>query len=211
MPVQDTLKSISLLSLAMLLPLSACTTSFGGPDRNAAINPAVEVTRFHKAEQVSDIGSGTVVIVPVNEDQVGSSAYRSFASALTRELSLLGYVVTQDAVKADHEARLAYSIIDPSTDGDPFVSAGGPTGAFGQSVGVGLNIPFGGPRRDVLIYRLDVRLSASATGAAFWEGRAIQQAQIGTRGTDPQVFGPILARALFSDFPGPSGGTIAIP
>jgi hypothetical protein len=200
----------SVMIIASLL-LSACTTSFGGPPRNAAVNPSVEVTRFHEADLLGSIGKGPIAIVAVDDTQKGSAAYRAFALSLSRELAQLGYDVVTDVKEAGQTARLAYRIIDPATDKDPFVSAGGPTGAFGRSVGVGLNIPFGGPRRDVLTYRLDVRLSDAVSQTAIWEGRAIQQAQTGTRGTDPEIFAPILTRALFNGFPGTSGETIATP
>lgn len=200
----------SLLILAPLL-IAGCTTSFGGPARNASVDPSVEVTRFHATEQLDNVGKGSIAIVAVNPEQQGSSAYRAFSAALSRELIALGYTIADDPLKAAQSARLAYRIIDPAEEKDPFLSAGGPTGAFGRSVGVGLNIPFGGPRRDVLTYRLDVRLSDTQSDKAIWEGRALQQAQIGTRGTDPEVFAPILARALFSGFPGESGKTITAP
>jgi hypothetical protein len=200
----------SLLVLAPLL-LAGCTTSFGGPPRNAAVDPAVEVTRFHAADRLDSVGKGSIAIIAVNAEQQGSSAYRAFSAALSRELAALGYTIVDDRLSAAQTARLAYRIIDPATDKDAFVSAGGPTGAFGRSVGVGLNIPFGGPRSDVLTYRLDVSLSDASSQKAIWEGRAIQQAQIGTRATDPEFFAPILARALFSGFPGESGKTITAP
>lgn len=202
---------IILAALALTLALGACTASLGGPDPRAAFDPSVEVTRFHNAESLTQAGKGSIAIIPVNDDQLGSAAYRAFEQALERELVMLGYDIVRDKAAADQTARIAYEIIDPDSDREPYVSPGGPPGAFGQSVGLGVNIPFGGLPKDVLIYRLDVRLSDQDADRAIWEGRAIQQAQIGTRATDPEFFAPILARALFSDFPGPSGKTIIAP
>lgn len=200
----------SLIIIAPLL-LTACATSFGGPVPNAAVDGSVEVTRFHAAERLDSVGKGNIAIIAVDAEQQSSAAYRAFSAALSRELVALGYTIVDDPLSAEQTARLAYRIIDPAEEKDPFLSAGGPTGAFGRSVGVGLNIPFGGPRSDVLTYRLDVRLSDAQSDKAIWEGRAIQQAQIGTRGTDPEFFAPILAHALFNGFPGESGKTIIAP
>jgi len=185
--------------------LGACTSTFTGP---------VEVTRF-VSEQPSMLGRGTITI-EFPEAMDNQTARNAFASAVADELSGLGYdVVLDGSSQAASLAtiRTSRDPIDASTTsrGPVSVGVGGGTGhrsGFGGGVGIGINLGGSdqGPR---VLSALSVRITGP-DGNSLWEGRAEQPVSIRSPYADVDASARTLAAALFSEFPGGNGETIAI-
>lgn len=192
--------------LLAALSLASCATPIG----------PTQVTRFHLPERICELGQGSIAIVPVDEDQAGTSAWRAFEQRLAQALTAQGYVVVDHSASgpgsADQQARIAYRIIDAEDiNSGATVTRGGPPTFGGQSIGLGLTIPLSGQRRNLIFYQLELRIVDSTSDQVLWEGRGQSQAKAGSADTAPDVFAGKLISALFSDFPGRSGETIAVP
>lgn len=189
----------AMLPLAVLILLPACAASI----------PPVEVTRFHLERPISP---GAVTIAALPGVDGGSIEFRTYALAVSRELSRLGFAEGQSGayvaeVAHDRDTR------ERLRERSPFsIGIGG--GSFGRNVGVGVGTTFGlgGSRsRDVVVSRLEVRLKRKSDATVVWEGRAETEAPAGAPAAQPGLAAEKLARALFDDFPGESGQTIAVP
>lgn len=189
--------ALSAITAALLLP--ACASSI----------PPVEVTRFHLNQAIA-LAAVAVAAQPGTD---GSSIeFRTFAIAVSRELSRLGFAegqagayVAEVAHDRDTRERLAKR--------SPFsIGIGG--GSFGRNVGIGVgtSIGIGGTRnRDVVVSRLSVRLKRKSDASVVWEGRAETEAAANAPAAQPGLAAEKLARALFADFPGESGATVLVP
>ena len=91
------------------------------------------------------------------------------------------------------------------------VGVGGSTGSYGSGVGLGIGINLGGGPKEELSTRLQVMIRDGTTGQSLWEGRA--QLEVGSKAVlaDPSQNASVLADALFTEFPGNNGETIAVP
>lgn len=183
--------------LALMLPSCAATI------------PPVEVTRFHVNGEIVPGATATSAVT----GQDGSSIeFRTYALAVSRELTRLGFVEGANALYTaeigyarDSRERLAQR--SPVT-----IGIGG--GTFGRNLGVGLGTSFGiggNNSRQVIVSRLDVQLKRASDGAVVWEGRAQTEAPSNAPAAQPGLAADKLARALFSGFPGESGKTIIVP
>jgi hypothetical protein len=193
------MRSRLFLPLLAVIVLPACTATI----------PPVEVTRFHLGQPIA-AGSATVSAAPGIDG--GSIEFRTYALAVQRELTRLGYseganpaYLAEISYFRDSRARLAKR--SPVT-----IGIGG--GSFGGNVGVGLGTSFGlggdGSKADI-VSRLEVRLKTRSDGAVVWEGRAQTEAPANAPAAQPGLAAEKLSRALFADFPGESGKTITVP
>ncbi|MEE4315894.1 MAG: hypothetical protein V2I74_02820 [Erythrobacter sp.] len=192
-------------TLVAALALSGCATSpYTGP---------VEVTRF-VAPDPAGLGQGTIALS--FPDELGNAAARAaFTSAVTKELTRLGYTVVPEGVPASQTAaiRTSRSGIAAATDnrrGPVNVGVGGQTGSFGSGLGMGVGINLGGGRESPSVMTdLAVRISRD-DGTTLWEGRS--QIATGVKSPYSQVntSAQTLAAGLFRDFPGGNGETVTI-
>lgn len=190
---------------AAALALSACaTTPYTGP---------VEVTRFI-ADQPAGLGQGTIAIA--FPDKMGNMAARSaFASAVTAELTRLGYTVVPEGTPAGQTAairttRNAVAAADQSRPGPVSVGVGGQTGGFGSGLGMGVGINLGGGRESPSVMTdLAVRITR-ADGTTLWEGRAQIATGVKSPYSQTTTSAKTLAAGLFRDFPGGNGETVTI-
>jgi hypothetical protein len=192
------MRTLVLASAAMLL-LPACTAKL----------PPVEVTRFHVSETIAP---GAIAIAPMTDFDGNSIEFRTYAIAVSRELARLGFA---EGANPSYSAEVGYSreARDRLSKGSP-VTIGIGGGSFGRHVGVGLGTSFGiggDNSRKIIISRLEVRLKRATDGTVVWEGRAQTEAPSNAPAAQPGLAADKLSRALFADFPGESGKTIAVP
>ncbi len=189
---------------AAALALSGCaTTPFTGP---------VEVTRF-AAPNPAGLGQGPIVVY-FPDEVTNANAKATFKTAIESELRTLGYtIVAQEGrdiqVATVRTARNPIAAIE-NNRGPVSVGVGGQTGNFGTGAGLGVGINLGGGREGpAALSELSVRI-AKADSTTLWEGRA--QIATGVKSPFSQVdtSARTLAAALFRDFPGGNGETVAI-
>lgn len=195
----------ALVAGSLALALSACaTTPYTGP---------VEVTRF-VADQPAGLGQGTIAIT--FPDEMGNLAARAaFASAVSAELTRLGYTVVPEGVPAGQTAtirttRNAIAAADQSRPGPVSVGVGGQTGSFGSGLGMGVGINLGGGRESPSVMTdLAVRITR-ADGTTLWEGRSQLATGVKSPYSQTTTSAKTLAAGLFRDFPGGNGETVTI-
>lgn len=187
--------------LLALAALSGCVAPVG----------PVEVTRFH-APDTARLGHGVIAIEPAPGMVGDSLEWRSYAAAVGRQLTLLGYS-EQLAGQGDQVAlvRLRRQTYSPQRRRGPVsVGVGGATGSYGSGVGLGVGIDLSGPPPDVVETELAVTIRDRASGQPLWEGRATFAVSAKSPLADSQLGAAKVAEALFKDFPGRSGETIEV-
>lgn len=208
MTISHTGRQAIVAMLAALACLPAGCVSPAGP---------VEAVRFVSPDRAAELGRGPIRVVAGEGMDAAALEYRSYAVAVERELSRIGYTVLPVGGAGPRDAQTLAVIIDRSVQGpvedqgNPVtVGVGGSAGSFGSGVGLGIGINLGGKPKQ----RISTRMSASiraADGAVLWEGRAMVDARAGTPLAETQLNASKLAEGLFSGFPGESGATIRVP
>lgn len=176
----------------------------------APVGP-VEVTRFHLPD-TAPLGHGSITVEPAPGMDGKSLEFRSYAAAVARQLTLLGYsemaAGQSNQVAVVGFERLSYQ---PGRDGSPVsVGMGGSTGSYGSGVGVGIGFNLSGPPPEQVETRLSVTIRNRETGKALWEGRASFAVKASSPLANSQLGAAKMAEALFKDFPGASGETIQV-
>lgn len=192
----------ALAGLVALTALSGCVAPVG----------PVEVTRFHAAD-IAPLGQGTIRVAPA-QGQTETMEWRSFAGAVARELTRVGYKeLLPGETKSRQVAlmRLERMRYQPSRDGSPVsVGVGGSTGSFGSGVGVGVGFDLSGPPPEQVETRMDVTIVDAASGKHLWEGRARFTVRASSPLAQTSLGSAKMAEALFKGFPGTSGETILV-
>jgi hypothetical protein len=185
----------------ILAALSGCVAPVG----------PVEVTRFHLRE-TARLGRGAIAVEPAPGMASDSLEFRSYATAVGRQLALLGYS-EQLAGASDQVAliRLERQHYRPERHGGPVsVGVGGATGSYGSGVGVGIGFDLSGPPPEVVDTQLSVTIKDRASGQSLWEGRASFSVTAKAPLADAQLGAAKLTEALFKGFPGNSGESIQV-
>ncbi len=186
-------------SAVLVAILSGCTTT---------VSP-VSVTRFHLGQPIAP---AAVSVLPQAGQDGNTIEFRTWAIAVTRELSRLGFAEGQNAPYVTEILYSRDSRIAPRTQSPVTIGIGGGTGGGGFGIGVGTSFGIGTPRtNEIITTRLKVNLMRKSDGAMLWEGRAENSAKSNAPAAQPGLAAEKLARALFSGFPGESGKTITIP
>lgn len=169
--------------------------------------PPVEVTRFHLGQPIPP---GTVFVEPAPGGD--GLEQQSYARAVEAELARLGYpgsalesagyVVTIAVARDTREGLARRSPVS--------IGVGGGTGGYGSGVGLGVALSLGGNRGAAIITQLEIKMKRRVDAAVVWEGRAELAARPKAPASQPGLAASKLAQALFSDFPGESGRTIAV-
>ena len=177
----------------------------------APVGP-VEVTRFHLPD-TARLGHGSIAVEPAPGTPADSLEFRSYAEAVERQLTLLGYT---DPPTGSASAQVAVVKVERDTyrqarSGSPVsVGVGGSTGSYGSGVGVGIGLNLSGPPPEQVQTRLSVTIRDRASGEVLWEGRASFTVRASSPMATTQLGAAKLAEALFKDFPGASGQTILV-
>ena len=198
-------KRIFLGLLAPIVVAGCATTPYTGP---------VQVTRFHDAEAVAQIGKGTIFIESAAGQEEQSLELAPYKSAIAGELSRLGYQeASRDA--ADYIAQIRLDRYARTSEGGrrgPVnVGVGGSTGSYGSGVGLGVGINLGGGKsRERLGTDLGVMIRSKDSGKTLWEGRANLEVSPGSNLESANANASAISEALFREFPGNNGETIDI-
>lgn len=193
---------LALLPAALALLVSACVAPTG----------PVEVTRF-LAPDISALGKGTISVEPASGSDPASLEWRSYRSAVARQLVLLGYTEAPAGSGAQVAlVRLSRQSYRPGRRGSPVsVGVGGSTGSYGSGLGVGIGLNLAGAPKEQVQTELGVLIKDRVSEASLWEGRASFTVRAGSPLADTALGAPKMAEALFAGFPGKSGETIAVP
>lgn len=194
------MRGIALCGLVVVATtLNGCAT---------AIAP-VDVARFHNGAPAP---SGSIMIEVEPGLAADNVELRSHAAAVGQELQRLGFAEVTSAAPLVARVSFARTVRPPvETRRSPVsVGIGGSTGSYGSGLGVGIGIDLSGKPKDLIVSTLSVQIRRRADNAALWEGRATTQAREGTPAAQPGLSAAKLARALFGDYPGPSGQTISV-
>jgi len=190
----------AILALSMV---SACVAPVG----------PVEVTRFHVLDTAS-LGQGSISVEAAEGQQAQDLEFRTYAAAVSRELTRLGYsVFTPGGEPSRTAATLSVErlVVRPARDGGPVsIGVGGTTGSYGSGVGVGIGLDLSGPPPESIETRISVRIRDRQSKETLWEGRASFLARASSPLAQSQLGAAKMAEALFQDFPGQSGETILI-
>jgi hypothetical protein len=194
--------ALATLPVAAMLALSACSN-----------NTYADVVRFHNNQPIS---RGTLAIVPADPSVADSLEFRTHAETVAVQMRRIGYstglplsqvqyVATMDVTQADSMGNVTR----------PGVTVGAGVGApIGNNAGVGANVavPVGSSRRNPAMRSttLSVQIRAAATRANIWEGRASKEANANDAGANAATAVPLLAEALFRDFPGTTGAATRV-
>lgn len=194
-------------ALVMTLLASGCVSPAG----------PVEAVRFVSPDRGGELGRGPIRVVAGEGMDSAALEYRSYATAVERELERVGYQVLPVGAAAGAgvqtaSVRIARSVLSPLDDdrGAVSVGLGGGTGGFGSGVGVGIGINLGGKPKDRIATEIFANIRA-ADGTVLWEGRASVEAKAGSPMAETQLNASKLAQGLFTGFPGESGETISVP
>ncbi len=192
-------------ALAGALALCACAAPFTGP---------VEITRFVSPDQAA-LGRGTIS-VSLADGPTDDLARAAFVSAVSEQLTRLGYTVVPQGTSAQQSAairtsRAAIASAEPARRGPVSVGVGGQTGGWGGGgVGMGIGINLGGGQRGANVTtELAVRIN-DAAGRSLWEGRAQMATAVKSPYSQAGLAARTLANGLFRGFPGGNGETITI-
>lgn len=195
------MKLPTLAATALALIVGGCVAPVG----------PVEVTRFHVPE-TARLGRGAVAVEPAPGMAGDSLEWRTYAAAVGRQLTLIGY--SEQAAGAAAQValvRLRRQTYRPERRRGPVsVGVGGATGSYGSGVGLGLGFDLSGPPPDVVETELAVTIRDRASGQSLWEGRASFVVDAKSPLASSQLGAAKMAEALFKDFPGTSGETIQV-
>jgi hypothetical protein len=186
-----------------MLVLSACSNT-----------TYADVIRFHSNQPIS---RGTLAIVSADPSVADSLEFRTHAETVAVQLrrqgyttglplSQVAYVATVDVTQADSQGNITR----------PGVTVGGGVGVpIGNNAGVGANVavPVGSSRRNPAMRStgLSVQIRRAADRSNVWEGRATKEANINDAGANAATAVPLLAEALFREFPGTTGAAVRVP
>lgn len=188
--------------LASGIALSGCVAPVG----------PVEVTRFH-APDVAPLGHGTIQVEPA-PGQTDDLEFRTYAGAVMRELTRLGYTGLLPGESVGRQVALLslerHRYQPQRGTGPVSLGVGGSTGSYGSGVGLGIGFNLSGPPPEQVETRLAVTIRDRASGNALWEGRAAFIVRADAPVAQTPLGSAKMAQALFKDFPGKSGETILV-
>jgi hypothetical protein len=191
--------------------LPAALAAFALASCVAPVGP-VEVTRFH-APELAALGRGAIAVEPAAGQDGSSLEFSSYAGAVSRQLSLLGYSAASAAGTSPQVALLRIERRSFRADRERrpvTVGVGGSTGSYGSGVGVGIGLDLSGPPPQLVETLLGVTIRDRASGKALWEGKATFTVRAASPLATTKLGAAKLAEALFKGFPGSSGETILV-
>lgn len=192
--------AIALILSAAALASCASTGSSG-----------IDVTRFHLNQPAA---RGTIYVEPARASDGGSLEYRTYADAVAAELRAAGFSPVPALAQAEIVGTLDYTRTtrEGIVGGRSPITIGIGGNTFGRNTGIGLGTSFGlGKKRSssTAIDTLALQLKRRSDSSVVWEGRAVQEARVGSAAADDNTV-PRLARALLAGYPGPSGRTVTV-
>jgi len=186
-----------------------------------------EISTFHQIQAESSAGSigasPRFAIMPLDAEQRDSLEYQSYAALVSGQLQALHWTpVPPDQAAIWVTLRYGVGSVQSLVIGDAFGSAYGGFNSWGgywgpgwggpRGAAMGMGFPLGQWPRDVrVVYlrELILRMERSGVGGAGAPAQErIYEATVRSEGNTPSLpmVMPAMIRALFRDFPGPSGG-----
>jgi hypothetical protein len=176
----------------------------------------VEVSRFlAEGAAAAALGKGSIAVgaAPADGEAADSREMATFEAAVIDQLARAGY----DTATADPaggqvtELRILHAVIEPEEAPHKPVSGEMEVGVSnrGSMMGMAIAIDMSKPRKALVSTRLEARIRDRASGNVLWEGRADIVTRDGDARWTDQAIAARLAEALFDDFPGHSGETVA--
>lgn len=195
---------MSRITLAALSPvaLAACATAPG----------PVEVTRFHDASTLSQLGQGTIFVESAPGEETSGLELATYKAAIASELGALGYTeaAREEAQQIAQISLERYAVREGGSRGPVSVGVGGSTGGYRSGVGLGVGINLGGGPKTLVGTELQVRIRDKASDAALWEGRAQFSVNEKSELANASANAQTVASALFREFPGSNGETVEV-
>lgn len=182
----------TIIALVFALAVAGCAGSFKS-----------DVSRFHQLPRPS---GETFVILPKDKGKQGSLEFAQYAGQIANRLAAYGYQPAAQGAQADLLVFIDYGIDDSRTAIRSYSSGfyGGYWSHYYSPWGWG---PPGFYDRDIRSYEIYVRRLEMAIeqngGQRLFEGRVISE---GRDNRLPEIM-PYMIEAMFTDFPGQSGGT----
>lgn len=176
-------------------------------------NLYADVTRFHTNQPIS---RGTLAVVPADPSMANSLEFRTHAETIAVQMRRLGYTTGLPASQVDFLATVDITQADAQGNVTrPGVTVGGGVGVpIGNNAGLGANVavPVGGSRRNPALRTttLSVQIQRRSDRVQIWEGRASKQVNAGDDLAAATAGVPLLAEALFREFPGTPGATVRV-
>jgi hypothetical protein len=178
------------------------------------VSSGASITRFHLGQPIA---RAQIVVEPVDPRDAGSLEFSQVSASVARELTRLGWTVSQDNARSEQVALVGVTqqSREAGRGSGLSIGIGGGTGSYGRrsgvGVGAGATIPVGGSgASQVVATQLSVRIQRRSDATVAWEGRAMAEARAGTPLATRGGAAGRLAEALFRDFPGESGRTIRV-
>jgi len=193
------MRSASAVAIALALALAACSTT-----------PQAQVLRFHQGQSPTQ---GTIAMRPADPAMANSLEFRAQTQAVGAELQRQGFTIVSNPAQAQYVAVISVTTSDrlqaPRQSGVS-VGLGGGFSRGNVGVGTSVNVPVGGQQQPNVATTtvLSVAITRQQGNQAVWEGRASLDTQAG--GQSGTALTPVLAGALFKDFPGPNGRTVNV-
>ena len=194
--------NLALAPVVALLALAGCSN-----------NLYADVTRFHTNQPIS---RGTLAIVPADPSMANSLEFRTHAETVAVQMRRLGYSTGLPASQVDYLATIDITQADGAGNVTrPGVTVGGGVGVpVGNNAGLGANVavPVGGTRRNPALRAttLSVQIQRRVDRAQIWEGRATKEIGANDDLAAATNGVPVLAEALFREFPGIAGQTVRV-
>lgn len=174
----------------------------------------VEVTRFHDAAALAQLGQSTIFVETAPGEDGESLEIAAYKAAVASRLTALGYRETaREEASQIAQVRLGRHVIAPEGGkrGPVSVGVGGSTGSYGSGVGLGIGINLGGGKnRERIDTDLGVMIRDKASGNTIWEGRASLEVGRGSPLEAPAANASAITQAMFRDFPGNNGETLEV-
>ncbi len=197
------MRHVPIIITATMLALAGCATRA----------PMADVTRFHLG---APIPTDSVQVVGPGRGEPGTGELEAAATSavVAEELARLGFRPAPGSATAYVATWKAEQTAVEGPPKPPRFSIGLGGGSFsggrggGVSVGGGVNVPVGStrPGDTQLNTLLQIEMKRRSDNSVVWEGRA-SRASLAKDGNPV----PGLVRAVFSNFPGPSGQMVQAP
>lgn len=190
------------LPIAAMLALSACSNT-----------TYADVVRFHNNQPIT---RGTLAIVPADAAIADSLEFRTHAETVAVQMRRVGYSTGLPVGQVQFIATLDVTQTDSLGNvSRPGVTVGGGIGIpIGGNAGMGANVavPVGSSRRNPALRSTTLAVQIrDASRNNIWEGRATKEARANDAGANAATAVPMLAEALFRDFPGTTGAATRVP
>jgi hypothetical protein len=196
-------KLLAIVPMAAMMALAACSS-----------NTYADVTRFHNNQPIN---RGTLAVVPAEPAVANSLEFRTHAETVAVQLRRLGYTTGLPASQVQYIATIDITQADAQGNVTrPGVTVGAGVGVpIGSNSGLGANVavPVGSSSRRNPVTRttaLSVQIRRTGDNANIWEGRAVKEANASADGANATTAVPLLAEALFREFPGTPGVTTRV-